>query len=83
MVVAAVFKRSDKSEGGRLDSGAGFRGLCKKGAELVLVLLAVRLDALTGSGQYARMAVLIFFIGNEGLSILENLGLMGVLTPPS
>ena len=42
VVVAAVFKRSDKSEGGRLDSGAGFRGLCKKGAELILVLLAVR-----------------------------------------
>ena len=81
VVVAAVFKRSDKSEGGRLDSGAGFRGLCKKCAELVLVLLAVRLDAFTGSGQYARMAVLIFFIGNEGLSILENLGLMGVPYP--
>ena len=45
------------------------------------MLLAVRLDALTGSGQYARMAVLIFFIGNEGLSILENLGLMGVPYP--
>ena len=81
VVVAAVFKRSDKSKGGRLDSGAGFRGLCKKCAELVLVLLAVRLDALTGGTQYVRMAVLIFFIGNEGLSILENLGLMGVNYP--
>ena len=47
----------------------------------MLVLLAVRLDAFTGGAQYARMAVQIFFIGNEGLSILENLGLMGVPYP--
>lgn len=60
---------------------AAFRGACKKGAELALVLLAVRLDALTGVGQYVRMAVLMFFIGNEGLSVLENLGLMGVPYP--
>lgn len=81
VVVAGVFKRSGKSEGGRLSSLAGFQGLCRKGAELVLVLVAVRLDAMTGSGQYVRMAVLVFFIGNEGLSVLENLGLMGVPYP--
>lgn len=81
VVVAGVFKRSAKSTGGRLDSMAGFKGLCKKGAELLLVLVAVRLDALTGTGQYARMAVIVFFIGNEGLSVLENLGLMGVPYP--
>ncbi|MEG1857490.1 MAG: phage holin family protein, partial [Pseudoflavonifractor sp.] len=81
LVVAGVFKRSGKSEGGRLDSRAGFKGLCKKGAELVLVLVAVRLDILLGGAQYARMAVILFFIGNEGLSILENLGLMGVPYP--
>ena len=33
LVVAGVFKRSDKSGDGALDSRAGFRGLCKKGAE--------------------------------------------------
>ena len=71
VVVAGVFKRSDKSGDGALDSRAGFRGLCKKGAELALVLV----------GDWARMAVILFFIGNEGLSILENLGLMGVPYP--
>lgn len=81
VVVAGVFKRSDKSAGGRLDSGAGFKGMCKKGAELLLVLAAVRLDALMGAGAYARTAVIFFFIGNEGLSVLENLGLMGVPYP--
>ncbi len=81
VVVAGVFKCSGKSKQGRLDSRAGFKGLCKKGAELLLVLVAVRLDALVGAGQYTRMAVIFFFIGNEGLSILENMGLMGVPYP--
>ena len=80
MVVAGVFKRSDKSRDGALDSRAGFKGLCKKGAELVLVLIAVRLDGLLG-GSYARTAVILFLVGNEGLSVLENLGLMGVPYP--
>lgn len=81
VVVAGVFKRSDKSTGGRLSSTAGFKGLCKKGAELLLVLAAVRLDALAGDHQYTRMAVIVFFIGNEGLSVLENLAVMGVPFP--
>jgi len=80
MVVAGVFKKSGKSEGGALDSRAGFRGLCRKGAVLLCVLVAARLDTLLGGG-YARTAVALFFIGNEGLSVLENLGLMGVPYP--
>ena len=80
LVVAGVFRRSDKSGDGALDSRAGFRGLCKKGAELALVLVAVRLDLLA-EGAYARTAVLLFLIGNEGLSVLENLGLMGAPSP--
>ncbi len=80
LLVAGVFQRSDKSGDGALDSRAGFRGLCKKGAELVLVLVAVRLDLLV-EGAYARTAVLLFLIGNEGLSVLENLGLMGAPYP--
>ena len=80
LVVAGVFQRSGKSRDGSLDSRAGFKGLCKKGAQLVLVLVAVRLDGLMGGG-YCRTAVLLFLVGNEGLSILENLGLMGVPYP--
>lgn len=81
LLVAGVFKRSKKTERGKLDSHAGFKGICKKGAELALVLIAVRLDALAGTGQFTRMAVIAFFIGNEGISLLENFGLMGVPYP--
>lgn len=80
MLVAGVFHHSAKTASGNLDSRAGFKGLCKKGAILLAVLVAARLDVLLG-GSYARTAVVLFFVGNEGLSILENLGLMGVPYP--
>ena len=80
VLVAAVWQRSDKSATGALDSKAGFRGLVKKGMILLLVWLGVLLDEAVGAG-YVRMAVVLFFLGNEGLSLLENLGLMGIPFP--
>lgn len=80
LLVAAVWKRSRKSGTGRLDSRAGFAGLCRKGMILTVVWVAVALDKALG-GSYARTAVCLFFAGNEGLSLLENLGLMGVPFP--
>lgn len=80
ILVAAVWQRSNKSSTGALDSKAGFEGLCKKGMILLLVWLGVLLDNAFGT-TYVRMAVIIFFIGNEGISFLENLGLMGVPFP--
>ena len=80
LVVAGVFKRSPKSEGGALESRAGFKGLLRKGGILMLVLVSVWLDKLLGAA-YVRTAVCLFFVANEALSILENLGLMGVPLP--
>ena len=75
-----MWQRSDKSASGALDSRAGFQGLVKKGMILLLVWLGVLLDRAAGAG-YVRTAVVLFFVGNEGLSLLENLGLMGVPFP--
>lgn len=80
ILVAAIWKRSDKSETGALDSRAGFRGLLKKGVILLLVWLAVLVDSAFDTA-YVRTAVVIFFVGNEGISLLENIGLMGVPYP--
>lgn len=80
ILVAAVWQRSNKSATGALDSKAGFKGLLKKGMILLLVWLGVLLDNALGAA-YIRTAIIIFFIGNEGLSLLENLGLMGVPFP--
>ena len=80
VLVAAVWQRSDKSASGALDSKAGFKGILKKCMILLLVWIGVLLDNATGV-NYIRTAVVLFFIGNEGISLLENLGLMGVPFP--
>ena len=80
LIVAGVFKRSGKSENGALDSRAGFKGLCKKGAILLIVLIAYRLDLVLGSA-IIKDAVIIGYIANETISIVENAGLMGIPIP--
>ena len=80
IAVAGIFKKSGKSESGALESRAGLKGLIRKLASLLIVLVGVCLDRLVG-GSYVRMAVIIFFCANEGISILENVGLMGVPYP--
>jgi toxin secretion/phage lysis holin len=80
LLVAAVWHKSNKSDSGTLDSKASFKGLCKKGVVLLLVWLGCLLDSALGE-TYIRTAIILFFIGNEGLSLLENLGLMGLPYP--
>ena len=80
VLVAAVWHRSNKSSTGALDSKAGFKGLAKKCVILMFVWLAVLLDGALGE-EYIRTAVILFYIGNEGISLLENIGLMGVPYP--
>ena len=60
--------------------GAGWKGLCRKGETLLIVLVACRLDAVMGS-TFVRDAVVIGFICNETISIIENAGLMGLPIP--
>lgn len=80
LTVAGVFKRSKKTDGGALESRAGWKGLCRKVYTLALVLVAHWLDIITGT-SYIRDAVCIGFIANEAISILENAGLMGIPIP--
>ena len=80
MTVAGVFKKSKKSENGALESRAGWKGLCRKCMSLLFVLIAYRLDIALGS-DYIRNAVIIGFMTNELISIVENAGLMGLPLP--
>jgi len=79
-IVAGIFHKSPKTETGALDSKIGFKGLFKKFSVLLLILVATQLDKAIG-GSFSRTAVILFFCGNEGLSILENLALMGIEYP--
>lgn len=80
LLVAGVFHNSEKTETGTLESRAGWKGLCRKGVSLLVVLVACRLDLIMGS-NFIRDAVVIGFIANETISIVENAGLMGVPIP--
>lgn len=80
LIVAGLFHTSQKTENGRLESRAGWKGLCRKGVTLLIVLVACRLDLVIGS-NFIRDAVVIAFIANETISIIENAGLMGVPIP--
>lgn len=81
-LIVAAFGLSPKTETGGLSSKAGFLGLVKKMAIIVIVIVATFADKAinTGSAMFQTAAV-CFYIANEGLSILENVGLMGVPIP--
>jgi toxin secretion/phage lysis holin len=80
LTVAGVFHRSPKTENGRLESRAGQKGLSKKLMTLALVAVATRADLMIGT-NYIRDALVIAFVVNEILSIIENATLMGIKVP--
>lgn len=80
IIVAGVFHRSSKSMTGALESRAGWKGLLRKGVTLLVVLVAARLDILLGTA-FVRDGVVVAYIANETLSIVENAGLMGIPIP--
>ena len=82
LLAAGVFHNSGKTENGALESRAGWKGLCHKCITLLMVLVATRLDLVTGT-NFIRDAVVIAFIANETISIVENAGLMGINIPPA
>ena len=80
LAVAFVFHKSTKTKNGGASSLVGFKGIVKKFCMFLLVGLAVELDRIIGV-DYTRSLAIMFFIGNEGISVLENMGLMGVPYP--
>ena len=81
VVLALVWKRSNKTADGSFESRASVKGLFRKCGILLCVLIAARLDPLFGSEGYIRGTVILFFLANEGLSVVENLGVMGLPMP--
>ncbi len=81
LIIAIVWKKSPKTSGGGVESHQSVKGLFRKGGMLLVVYLGVQLDLVTGT-DFVRNMVIMFFIGNEGISVMENLGIMGVKYPP-
>lgn len=81
LMVAGIFHASPKSESGALESRAGWKGLCRKFVTLMIVVLAHGLDDVLNI-NYVKDAMIIGFVSNETISIIENAGLMGIPMPP-
>lgn len=81
LMLAIFFHKSPKTKTGRAESKICFKGLCRKGMIILLLLIGARLDMILGT-SYIRDGICIAFIINELLSIVENAGLMGVPLPP-
>ena len=80
--IVALCGKSPKTESGGLSSKVGFIGIAKKAFIMVMVLLATMLDRAIGTGQMVfQSSLVLYYIANEGLSILENAALMGVPFP--
>ena len=66
----------------KLSSAVGFKGIFKKVLIFALVGIANILDAqVIGTGSVLRTAIIFFYISNEGVSLIENAGHLGLPIP--
>ena len=73
-IASALYKK-------HLSSKIGFKGIIKKFCYLIVVALSVVVDNLLGQSGLIRGIVIYFLFANEGLSIIENMGEMGIKLP--
>lgn len=76
--ISGIIKAFMKKE---LSSRIGFKGIVKKIGLLLLVMVSVLVDKVTGDTGAIRTLVIYCFVANEGLSIIENLSIAGVPIP--
>lgn len=77
--ITGVCKAIKKKE---LNSKTGIWGIIKKFGYLIIVMLSVVMDKIAGDTGAIRNMVIYFFVANDGISILENWGDMGLPLPP-
>ena len=66
----------------KISSEVGFRGICRKVAIFCLVGIAHILDVqVIKTGSVLRTAIVFFYLSNEGISILENITVIGLPVP--
>ncbi len=67
---------------GRLSSAVGFKGICRKMLIFTMVGVGNILDVqILGESHMMRMAVIFFYLSNEGISLLENTVRLGLPVP--
>ena len=77
-ITGVMFAISDK----KLSSHVGFKGICRKVIIFMLVGIAHMIDVnVIATGSILRTAVIFFYLSNEGVSLLENAGHLGLPIP--
>ena len=76
--ISGIFKAIYNKE---INSSVGIKGIIKKIGYFIIVAVAVILDKIAGNTGAIRTLVIYFFVANEGISILENWGGMGLPLP--
>lgn len=66
---------------GKISSKVAFKGIARKVIMFLLVAVAHLIDVLLGGSDAFKTAVCLFYIGNEGISIIENAEKLGVPIP--
>ena len=74
--VVSAFKQKTVS------SNKGYMGLVKKGGIFVIIILAAQMDRMTSNDNHIfRNCTALFFVANDALSVLENVGELGIELP--
>lgn len=73
-VLSAIYRK-------KLNSKIGIKGIIKKLCYLIIVALAVVVDNITGESGIIRTMVIYFLVANDGISVIENVGKMGIKLP--
>ncbi|HII4514515.1 TPA: phage holin family protein [Clostridium perfringens] len=89
LIVLVVFMVLDQLTGvirgyvnKELSSDVGLKGIARKCVILIILIVAVMLDRLLNTGSWMfRTMVAYFYIGNEGISLLENCASLGAPIP--
>ena len=68
-IIKAIYTKTMSSE-------IGFKGLLKKITILIIVALSNVLQQITGDNVAIREIVIMFYIANEGISVLENVAVI-------
>lgn len=75
-VVKAIYTK-------KLSSEIGYKGILKKISILIIVALANIIQVVTGQAAAVRSIVIMFYIANESISILENTAAVSTKIPDS
>jgi len=77
-IITGIFKAIVTRQ---LNSKIGYKGFIRKAGIMLVIIIANLLDLLTGAEFLFRSMAILFYIGLESLSIVENLGHIGVPLP--